>query len=253
MLCVCKEFFLITRSPCIEDFLYHTVKCKVTVVRNVNFCRRNPERYTKICSNLLLLNYNNIYLILKSFHLAEALFSTRLPSTSLSNKFVHLWLFISAWCVCYFWHLPTNCFSLFFWSKQSTVRMLSLRGCILWTPPCSGWPSPARWGCPCPAPRAAPPMPPCAGTWLPETTFMTCPISATCMPTVPSSSTHSPHQPTTALSTTTSTSALRRTKQARFGAPAFTSKQVRAGHSMCKPSQWLKGFIYLTTMFSALP
>lgn len=107
--------------------------------------------------------------------------------------------------------------------------MLSLRGCTLWMHPCSGWPSPAQWGCPCPALRAAPPMPPCAGTWLPETTFMTCPISATCMPTAPSSSTPSLPPPITALSTTTSTSALLRTRQARFEAPASTSKQVRGG------------------------
>lgn len=112
-------------------------------------------------------------------------------------------------------------------SQQSTVRMLSLRGCTLWTPPCSVWPSPARWGCPCPALRAAPPMPSCAGTWPPETTFTTCPISAMCMPTAPSSSTPSHPPPITALSMTTSTSALLRTRQARFGAPAFTSKQVR--------------------------
>lgn len=109
--------------------------------------------------------------------------------------------------------------------------MLSLRGCILWTPPCSGWPSPARWGCPCPALRAAPPMPSCAGTWPLETTFTTCPISATCMPTAPSSSTPSLPPPITALSTTMSTSALLRTRQARFEAPAFTSKQVRPGHN----------------------
>uniref|UniRef100_A0A3B5B909 Uncharacterized protein n=1 Tax=Stegastes partitus TaxID=144197 RepID=A0A3B5B909_9TELE len=58
-------------------------------------------------------------------------------------------------------------------------------------------------------------------------------------------STLSLRPPITALSTTTSTSALLRTKQARFEAPASTSKQVSVGPT---PNQWSGGYDLLASL-----
>lgn len=121
----------------------------------------------------------------------------------------------------------SDCFSPILAFLQWTARMWSRRGCTLWTPPCREWPSPAQWGCPCPAPRVAPPMQSSVGTWPPATTSTTCPTSATCTPMAHCSSTPSPPLPSTASSMTTTTSALQRTRPARSAAQASASKQVR--------------------------